>query len=109
MDYGDHGPVIREGQPAALRVTIRNTYKTQANLSLHWYLPEGWRVSPAADGYALSLPAHMGEPLRIDFSFTADRIARATSRAALEITIEGRPTVMLVPALWLNGNLMAES
>jgi len=106
LDYGADGPIIRDGQPRALRVTIRNTYKTQANLSLHWYLPDGWRVAPSADGYALSLPGNNGE-LQLDFNFTTDRVVRSTNRAALEITIEGRPTVMLVPAAWLNGTLMA--
>lgn len=105
--YGAEGPVIRDGQPKSLRVTVRNTYKTQANLSLHWYLPEGWRVAPSADGYALSFPAHLADPLQFDFVFTADRLARSTHRAVLEITIEGRPTVMLVPITLLNGNLLA--
>jgi hypothetical protein len=87
-------------------VTIHNTYKTQANLTLHWYLPEGWRVSPSADGYALSFPTIVGGPLQLDYRFTADHLTQATHRAALELTIAGRPTVMLVPVTLLNGNLL---
>ena len=107
VDYGTDGPVIRNGRPKALRVTISNTYKTQANLSLHWYLPEGWDISPAADGYAMSFPGNIAPPVQLQYTFTAERVARATNRAALEITIEGRPTVMLVPIALLNGNLTA--
>jgi ADP-ribosylglycohydrolase len=107
VDYGEEGPLIRDGQPKTLRLTIRNTCKIQANLSLHWYLPEGWRVSPGIDGHVLSFPAHYGAPVQLDCTFTAERLMKATSRAALEITIEGRPTVMLVPITLLNGNLTA--
>lgn len=103
VDYGAEGPVMRDGQPKTLRLTIRNTYKIQANLSLHWYLPANWSVAPSPDGYALSFP---GQPLPLNYTFTAERLATSTNRAALEITIEGRPTAMLVPVTLLNGNLM---
>jgi ADP-ribosylglycohydrolase len=106
VDYRAEGPVIRDGQPKVLRVTIRNRYKIQANLTLHWYLPEGWRVSPGADGYVLSLPAAISDPVVLDYGFTAERVVQTTNRAALEITIAGRPTVMLVPVTLLNGNLI---
>ncbi|MDD5351164.1 MAG: hypothetical protein PHQ12_13215, partial [Chthoniobacteraceae bacterium] len=104
VDYGDDGPVLRDGLPKEVTVSIHNRYKIQANLSLHWYLPgEGWQVAPAADGYALSFP---GKTLALPFRFTAERITRSTSRAVLEITIEGRPTVMHIPLALLNGNLL---
>ncbi|MCE9613951.1 MAG: ADP-ribosylglycohydrolase family protein [Lentisphaerae bacterium] len=106
VDYGAEGPVIRNGQPKTLHVTVRNHYKLQANLTLHVYLPEGWQVAPSADGYALSVPGYIGGPLTLDYTFTAERIAQSTNRAVLEITIAGRPTVMLVPITLLNGNLM---
>ncbi len=107
VSYGEEGPVIRDGQPKEVTVTIRNTYKTQANLSLHVYLPEaGWQVGPSADGYLLTLPGHTGKPLEVRYSFTAERVTRATNRAVVEITIAGRPTAMLVPITLLNGNLI---
>ena len=107
VDYGEEGAVIRDGVPKTLHVTIDNNYKIQANLTLHWYLPDGWQVSPAADGYALSLPPRYQAPLRLQYELTAECITRATSRAALEISIEGRPTVMLVPITLLNGNMQS--
>ena len=106
VDYGPDGPIIRDGQAKSLTVTIENRYKIQANLSLHLYLPEtGWKVSPSADGYAMSLPGLVGKPLALNYTFTAERLTRSTSRAVLEITMEGRPTVMLVPITLINGNL----
>ena len=108
VDYGVDGPVIRDGQSKSLTVTIYNRYKIQANLSLHWYLPEtGWKVSPSADGYAMSLPGLLGKPLALNYSFTVEHLARATNRAVLEITIEGRPTAMLVPITLINGNILS--
>jgi len=106
LDYGD-APTIRNGEPKAIHVTIHNDYKVQANLSLHWYLPEGWQVAPSADGFALSFPTHLGEPLALEYVLTADHVTRSLNRAVLEVTIEGRPTVMLVPIMLLNGNVGA--
>ena len=107
VDYGSDGPVIRNGQPKMVTVTIQNRYKAQGNLSLHWYLPEaGWQVSPSADGYALCLPWPSEKTLKFDYQFTAEHVTRSTNRAVLEITIEGRPTAMLVPLTLINGNLL---
>jgi len=108
VHYGEDGPVIRDGIAKPVRVTIENTFKKiQANLSLHWYLPEpGWSVSPSADGYSLSLGWRSSKPLTFEFAFTAARLTRSTNRAVLEITVEGRPTVMHVPIVLLNGNLL---
>ncbi len=103
VDYGD-GPFLKDGVGRTLRFTIHNTYKVQANLSFHWHLPEGWTVNPSADGYALCLPPRFGAPLRLDYVVCAARVTRTMNRAVLEITIEGRPTVMLVPVTLLNGN-----
>jgi ADP-ribosylglycohydrolase len=110
VDYGANGPAMKDGQPKSLTVAIENTYKIPANLSFHWYLPEGeWSVSPSADGYAMSLApeiALLSHPLAFQFSFTAARLTRATHRAVLEITIEGRPTVMHVPVTFINANFL---
>lgn len=109
VDYGKQGPVIRDQQPKGIRVTIFNRYKKiQANLTFHWYLPEnGWRVEPASDGYAVSYGWRSSGPLVFEYTLTAERLTRSTNRAVLEITIEGRPTVMLVPIVLLNGNLLS--
>jgi len=108
LDYGAEGPVIRDGQPKTVTVTVLNRYKKiQSNLTFHWYLPDpGWRVSPSADGYGLSLGWRLSTPLKFDYTFTAERLTRSTNRAVLEITMEGRPTAMYVPLVLLNGNLI---
>ena len=104
VDYGT-SPLIRSGETKELTVTIRNNYRAQANLSAHWYLPAGWQVLPGADGVIQSLPTWLGAPSPVKFSLLADTVDRAMSRAVLELTIEGRPTVMLVPITLMNGNV----
>ncbi|HCE45568.1 MAG TPA: ADP-ribosylglycohydrolase family protein [Lentisphaeria bacterium] len=106
VDYGDE-PVIKPGIPKKVTVKIAHTRSMQANLSLHWYLPEGWTMTPSVDGYALGVQPHLGgRPLSFDFEFSAGKLSKAMNRAVLEITVEGRPTVMLVPLTLLNGSMM---
>jgi hypothetical protein len=104
VDYGDE-PTIKPGQPKTIKFTIVNTYKAQANLGLHWYLPAGWEVSPGADAYALSLAAWYEKNVTMEFQLKTPVVTQPTSRAVLEITIQGRPTVMLVPIVLINGTI----
>jgi len=99
-------PLIRSAEPKTIRIAIHNTYGLQANLALHWYLPDGWEVVPAKDGALMSLRSRQYQPVGGEFTFTAPKVERPMNRAVLEITIEGRPTVMLVPIQLLNGNLI---
>ncbi|MFH0921470.1 MAG: hypothetical protein V1913_14055 [Fibrobacterota bacterium] len=97
--------LIRNGEPKELGITIRNKYCAQANLSLHWYLPSGWQVREGADGTAQSLPLWLGKPTTLKYTLVAEKVERTLNRAVLEITIEGRPTVMLAPVTLMNGNV----
>jgi ADP-ribosylglycohydrolase len=100
VDY-ERGPFIHPETPATIKVKITNTYKVQARLKLHWYTPEGWQVSPSGDCQLLSLPASLGESEEIEFQIisTADD---STQRAVLEIVIDSRPGIMLIPILLIN-------
>jgi len=104
VDYGDK-PEIRDCEPKAIRLVIYNRYKVQANLFLRWYVPADWTVSPSDTAFAMSLPPNLGtEPVETRFEVTCPHVGRAVERAVVEITIEGRPTVMTVPLTFLNGN-----
>jgi hypothetical protein len=104
VDYGEDGAIIKDGTAKTIRVRIYNRYKVQANLTLHWYTPDGWIVAPSKDGYRLSFPPHLGEALELSYQFTIPQLTSPLARAILEITIAGRPTVMLAPLMLLNGN-----
>lgn len=106
VDYGPEGPLAKDGSAKTVKFRIYNRYKVQANLGFHWYTPEGWIVAPARGGYRMSLPSHLGEPLELASTITIPQITVPLVRAAFEITIAGRPTVMLVPLIFVNGNVI---
>jgi hypothetical protein len=106
-DYGDT-PLIRNGEPKRIRIRIWNTYRVHANLSLHWYLPEGWQVLPGVDSVVQILPHGPGQSVTVEFMLTSNTITKAMNRCVLEITSEGRPTVMLTPITLMNGNAQTD-
>jgi hypothetical protein len=107
VDYGPEGPMVKDGIAKAIKICIYNRYKIQANLNLHWYTPESWVVTPSRDGYSMSLPTHLGEPVELVYSITIPQISIPMVRAVFEITISGRPTVMLGPIMLVNANLIS--
>jgi ADP-ribosylglycohydrolase len=106
VDYDD-GPAIRNGVPKTVRLHIRNTYKIAANLNLRWYVPDGWRVNPATTGTLFAPHSFLSrESTTLEFQLVADEIAGFTQRLAVELSSDGRPTVMLVPVTLVNGNMI---
>jgi ADP-ribosylglycohydrolase len=108
LDYGDE-PVIKDGVEKRIRLSISNTYRIQANMTIEWLAPETWRVTPSRRGSALVMPPWFGPDSKtvVDFGVTIDAVPSTINRASIQITIEGRPTVMAVPVTLLNGNLLA--
>jgi ADP-ribosylglycohydrolase len=106
VDCGDE-PTIRDGAPKEIRLRINNTYKIQANLNIRWLAPESWRVSPSRIGQCFSWRVD-SNPIVAAFILQIDRIESQVMRLAVEITIDGRPGVMLVPVVLLNGNLQPQ-
>jgi hypothetical protein len=104
LDYGDD-PSIRAGVEKSVRVEIRNRYKVQGNLTLRWYLPDGWTVSPGSVGSLFTTPYGELKNQTVEYRLLAPIVNQSMNRAVIEITIEGRPTAMLVPVTLINGNL----
>lgn len=101
-------PLVRDGEPVKVTLRIRNLYKIQDNLRLHWYLPEGWQISPSPDGTLFAPTGWLAHrsTVEAEFELCAARVVGDVARFAVEITIPGRPTVMLVPVMLVNGNLV---
>lgn len=111
VDYGSN-PVIRNGEPKKISFTIHNTYKVQANVFLHWYLPNKWEVSPTKDGFFMSLPVkpnRLGKETTLEFMLQTECVDGAINRCVLQLTIEGRPTIMLIPITLMNGNVIEKT
>jgi len=106
VHYGDGGPAIRNGQTKPLTFTLHSHWGVQAILNLRWYLPDGLHVSPAPQG-SLTFAAYENSKA-VTFQFTAGELREPVTRAVLEITADSRPTVMLVPVMFTNGNLLPE-
>jgi hypothetical protein len=105
VDYVE-GPFIRDHTPKPIKLRIYNTYRLQATMNLRWYTPDGWEVLPAPIGSIFSLPMVLGEnPRELEFKVQVERLTQNINRAAIELTVDGRPTVMLVPVVLHNGNL----
>ena len=106
VEYGE-GPFLRIGQPTQVKLRIYNTYKIQTLLHLRWYTSSDWQILPGREGSILSLPTHLGEPLELAFEIRAEVIQPRLNRAVIEICLDSRPGVMLVPVALMNASLLA--
>ncbi len=100
VDYGS-SPTIASGETKQISVTVENTYKIQTNFTFRWYLPEDLRVEPSSRGTFLSFPKTVGGNATLDFVLCAEEMKEPSVRGAFELTVAGRPTVILVPIMLL--------
>ncbi len=107
--YKDN-PYIRDNSPKIIELIIENKYKVQERIKIHWYLPENWRISPSADGSIfISNKGHGIHNKKVIYEITTDRVIQNINRCVVELTFEGRFSVLLVPIVLLNGNLASEN
>jgi len=104
VDYGSD-PLVRSNVPRPIRLTIRNTYRIQANLTLRWHVPAGWTVAPAPTAFVQALPPHLGDPPTLEFALCTAHVGHPVTRCVVELAIDGRPTVMHVPITLVNGDV----
>ncbi|MBO9605465.1 MAG: ADP-ribosylglycohydrolase family protein [Paenibacillaceae bacterium] len=103
IEYAD-GPYARGGTPTPVALTIVNNGKTAESVNVRWFLPDAsWQVAPAPSGKRFVGP--FGGTQRIEFALIADTVGEPAVRFAIELTLDGKPTVMLVPVVLLNGSL----
>ncbi len=100
-------PLVKNGEPKRVVLRIRNLYKIQDNLRVHWYVPDGWQVGPSPDGTVFAPTAWLGHSpfVEIPFDLSSEKVSADVVRFAIELSAPGRPTVMLVPVTLVNGNL----
>jgi len=95
------GTTIGQGQPAKVKLTITNKYRIQAGFTIRWYCPSGWEVSPGPECKAYVASANWGSNggrvSAMEFELIPQGAIPASNRFVIEITADGRPTVMLVP------------
>jgi ADP-ribosylglycohydrolase len=107
VDYGD-SPEICDNTPRTISLTVRNKYKTQANLRLRWLAPEDWSITPGREGQFFIYVGRVdANPRTLTFTLQAPHLPGAGGlvRLAVELTVDSRPQVMLVPITLVNGNV----
>jgi len=118
LDYGGD-PEVQPGVPFRIKLGLQNLLEDRRTLELIWHLPEGWTVLPSNPGYVtLDSPVTFGNleeiiaanpgvwPPVVEFEaqIVPGSLAGPSTRGILEIVAPGRPTVGLIPLLFLNGN-----
>jgi len=92
------GVTIKAGQPIKLRLTIKNKYRIPAGFTVRWYCPDGWTVSPGPESKAYTGSMSWGDSsTTLDYELTHPTTVAASNRFVIEITADGRSTIMLVP------------
>jgi ADP-ribosylglycohydrolase len=105
VDYGD-SPEICDNVAKTITLTVRNKYKNQANLRLRWLAPEDWTISPAREGqFFIYVGRADANPRTLAFTVQAAHLPAGLTRLAVELTVDSRPKVMLVPITLVNGNI----
>jgi ADP-ribosylglycohydrolase len=108
VDYCE-GPVIKNNTPKKINIILENKYKTQEIINLHWYTPDEWSVFPSTDGKIYVAQTVFAEHKKVvEFTILTEAVTKPENRFVVELTLEGRNTVMLVPIVLLNGNLLTD-
>ena len=108
LDYGD-SPEMCDNAPKVISLTVWNKYKNQANLRLRWLAPEDWTITPSREGQFFIFAGKAdANPRKLTFTLQAPRLPAGLTRLAVELSVDARPQVMLVPITLVNGNVKPE-
>ena len=92
-------PVVQSGIPFNLEVELKNQMPDHRHLDLIWHLPDGWTIAPGQRTRAAIL---QDQTRHLRFELTPGTLTEASYRCILEVVAPGRPTVGLIPLLFLN-------
>ena len=99
VDYlGD--PDVTAGKPFPMTVTLHNQMPDIRHLDLSWHLPPGWVVTPSEASHVVV--DHWPPERTIRVEITPARLDKGVNRGILEVVAQGRPTVGLVPLVFMN-------
>jgi len=102
LEYVD-GVSVKPGESKKLKLTITNRYRIQAGLSVKCYLPDyySWQVRPNQEFKTfIGTTGHdYSKTIDMEFSYSDRDTPPASTRFVIEITVDGRAEVMLVPVV----------
>lgn len=102
FDY-QRPPVVAEGAEFPVRVHLENLAREPRYINIRWLLPEGWQVKNCPQRVYLHHGSHLGVTtprLDIDATIIAGP-KQPRNRGVLELVDDHRPTVGLVPLMFL--------
>ncbi|MCL2528072.1 MAG: ADP-ribosylglycohydrolase family protein [Defluviitaleaceae bacterium] len=110
VDYGAEGAVISKDGSKKIRLVLRNTYRIPEMLRISWYLADGFQVTPASTlwvhvphDYTHFMPTeYFNGTKEVEFELKTNTAAQAANRFVIEVIIEGKASVMLVPVVLLS-------
>lgn len=104
VDYLE-GPYVKSASPKKVKLKIEGRFKTQESINIKWYNDEGWIIGPAKYGKVF-IGGFGTENVEFEFELYSEKVHDFVNRFAVELTIEGKHTVMLIPIVLLNNNLL---
>jgi len=97
VDY-QREPKLQAGVPFPLTVTLINLMPSCQHAEVIPHLPDGWQVQPSPQRH-VSLRHH--PPVeKVTLTLIPDAVPTGTMRGTLEVNVQGRPTIGLIPLVF---------
>ena len=100
LDY-TNGVSLKPKESAKLKLTITNKYRIQAGLTIKCYTSYGWYVNPADEFKVYVGNSPHNNSKTVDIEICPLNNPPSCNRFVIEITVDGRANVMLVPVVLL--------
>jgi ADP-ribosylglycohydrolase len=97
LDY-QREPKVQAGVPFSLTVTLVNQTPSCQHAEIAWRLPAGWQILPSPQRH-VSLRHHPPRET-VQVTLLPDTLATGTIRGILEVSVQGHPTVGLIPLVF---------
>ncbi|HEX2948984.1 MAG TPA: ADP-ribosylglycohydrolase family protein [Armatimonadota bacterium] len=98
VDY-QREPKVKAGESFPVKVTLVNQVPSCQHAEISWHLPEGWQILPATRRH-VSLRHH--PPVEtVTVELLPNALPTASVRGTLEVSVQGRPTIGLIPLVFL--------
>jgi ADP-ribosylglycohydrolase len=108
VDYASD-PFVRNGEVKTIKVVVENRYRVMVRMNLRWLGAENWDIQPSQQGhFFVSHIRGAGNPVAIEFRLQTSSFTGSQARLVVELSMDGRAEVILVPVVLLNGNLHTE-
>ncbi len=105
LDYGK-APVIKSGEPFRIKLTFATSFALPRHLEMTWLLPDGWKALPSNKSFiSLNIPdSRYPSHFEVVADVLPDEVRDQVNRGVLQIVAQGRPTVGLIPLVFMNGD-----